>query len=149
MPLPIAALAPVIGKGALGLFQMLSKNKVKERDTLKTPQSLKEADAISQNLADSKKMAGYGQAKENIKSNSANTIQAALNQGGANSLAALSAIQNNENKALGNLDATNAEFLQNQQNNRVGFKQGAARYDMMVQQDKLAAQQAAAVARST
>ncbi|NET30652.1 MAG: hypothetical protein F6K19_01435 [Cyanothece sp. SIO1E1] len=142
MPLPVGAITAGV-KGALGLGQLLfgAKKKIRPRKSLEMPSAIKEADVVSENLANSQQMAGYGQAKQNIRSGTANAISSAVKNAGsgANALAAITAIQNNENDALAGLDARNAGFLQDAKQRRVGFLSGKANMDLAVQRDKIAA----------
>ena len=116
MPLPFLALAGVVPAAfqfISGLKQTRQADRMNPtRPTMALSDSTQQATGIAQNMANAG-MAGYGNAVNNVRANTASTVRAAQETGSANNaLAAVAAAGATEANALGNLDTQNAKFKQ-------------------------------------
>ena len=117
MPPMLLQMLPFLAQGISGLFQggkgvagLLGSN----RPQYSIPAAQQQSLALAQAQAGGD-MAGYGQAKSNIGTSTANALGAARESG--NPLAAISAIQANQNQAFNNLDTQNANYKVGRQDN--------------------------------
>ena len=132
MALPLLAIPAIIG-GAQALAGTIG-GLLNKRPNYEIPAAANQSYALAQ-LQAASSLPGYAQAKSNIGATTGNIINAAKESGNPNTI--LSAIQANENKAYNDLDAQNANYqAQMQQNLQNAANQYANYQDQQFQINK-------------